>query len=157
MPAVDGGVVLHAGVSAMPGGFGDLLEQVFGFVSVDHSSIDDGAGGEIGIARDGYHEVVGDAHGVIGVLKEDGAIGVGIGMRSVVALGHERVGFGFFFGLAVDEVDDVGMVDVQDDHLGGAARLASGLDDAGEGVEAFHEAERTAGGAASAENFGGGT
>jgi len=78
-------------------------------------------------------------------------------MRSVVALGHERVGFGFFFGLAVDEVDDVGMVDVQDDHLGGAARLASGLDDAGEGVEAFHEAERTAGGAASAENFGGGT
>jgi len=67
------------------------LEQVFGFVSVDHSSIDDGAGGEIGIARDGYHEVVGYAHGVIGVLKEDGAIGVGIGMRSVVALGHERV------------------------------------------------------------------
>ncbi len=61
---------------------------------------------------------------------------------------------GFFFGFALDEVDDVGMVDVEDDHLGGAAGLAAGLDDAGEGVEALHEAERAAGGAAAAEIFG---
>src|SRR5437879_813244 len=47
------------------------------------------------------------------------------------------------------------MVDVQDYHLGGAAGLAAGLDDAGEGVESFHEAERTAGGATAAESFGG--
>src|SRR5258708_37202946 len=77
-------------------------------------------------------------------------------MRGVVSLQDQRVGFGFFFTLALDEVDYVGMVDVEDDHLGGTARLASGLDYAGEGVEAFHEAERTAGGASSAENFGGG-
>ena len=49
---------------------------------------------------------------------------------------------------------DVGMVDVEDDHLGGAARLAAALDDAGEGVETFHEAERAAGGAAAGERFG---
>jgi hypothetical protein len=69
-------------------------------------------------------------------------------------LRYQRVGFGFFFLFALDEFDDVGMVDVEDDHLGGAARFAAGFDDAGEGVEAFHEAERAAGGAAAGEGFG---
>ena len=63
------------------------------------------------------------------------------------------MGFGFFFLLAEDEVFDIRMVDVEDDHFGGAASLASGLDDSGEGVEPFHEAERTAGSAAAAESF----
>ena len=45
------------------------------------------------------------------------------------------------------------MVDVEDDHLGGAAGLAAGLDDAGEGVEALHEAERTGSGAAAGKRF----
>ncbi len=43
------------------------------------------------------------------------------------------------------------MVDVEDDHLGGAAGFAAGLDDAGEGVKAAHEAERAGGGAAAGE------
>ena len=157
VPAVDGGVVLHAGIAATPGGIGNLLEQVFGFVSVDHAAVHDGAGGKIGVAHHSHHEIVSYADRVIRVLEKDGAVGVGVGMRSVVTLGHEGVGFGFFFTLAIDEVNDVGMVDVEDDHFGGAAGLASGLDDAGEGVEAFHEAERAAGGAAAAEDFGGGT
>ena len=45
------------------------------------------------------------------------------------------------------------MVDVEDDHLGGTAGLAAGLDDAGKGIEAAHEAERAAGGAAAGEGF----
>ena len=65
------------------------------------------------------------------------------------------MGLGFFFLLALDEFDDVGMVDIEDDHLGGAASFAAGLDDAGEGVESFHEAERAAGGAAAGKSFGG--
>ena len=40
------------------------------------------------------------------------------------------------------------MVGVEDDHLGRAAGLAARLDDAGEGVEALHEADRAAGDAA---------
>ncbi len=75
-------------------------------------------------------------------------------MGAVVSHGDEGVGLGFFFLLALDEFDDVGMVDVEDDHLGGAASFAAGLDDAGEGVESFHEAERAAGGAAAGESFG---
>ena len=107
---------------------------------------------EFGVADDGVHEIVGDADGVVGVLEEDGAVGVGVGRRAVVAGFDQGVGLGFFLLLALDEVDDVGMVDVEDDHLGGAASLAAGLDYAGEGVEAFHEAERAAGGAAAAES-----
>ena len=76
-------------------------------------------------------------------------------MGAVVALRDQGVGLGFLFLLALDEFDDVGMVDVEDDHLGGAAGLAAGLDDAGEGVESFHEAERAAGSAAAGESFGG--
>src|SRR5208282_6948508 len=49
--------------------------------------------------------------------------------------------------------NDVGMVDVEDDHLRRAASLASGLDDAGEGVESLHEAERATSRAAAAERF----
>src|SRR6185312_1824310 len=64
------------------------------------------------------------------------------------------MGLGFFLGFALDEIHYVGMFDIEDDHLGGAASLAARFDDAGEGVETFHEAERTAGGAAAAKAFG---
>ena len=76
-------------------------------------------------------------------------------MGAIVSHGDQRVSLGFFFLFALDELDDVGMVDVEDDHLGGAASLAAGLDDAGEGVESFHEAERAAGSAAARKRFGG--
>ncbi len=112
----------------------------------------DGVGGEVAVAFHGAHELVGDADGVVGVLEEDGAVGLAVGTgRAVVALAHQRPGLGLFLHLALDEVEDVGMVDVEDDHLGGAAGLAAGLDDAGEGVEAAHEAERAGGGATAGE------
>ena len=157
VPAIDRGVVLHAGIAAAPGGVGDLVEQIFGFEVLHGASVFDGAGGEAVVAQDRVHEVVGDADGVVGVLEEDGRVGIGIGRRAVVSRSDQRVRLGFFFRLALDEVDDIGVVNVEDDHLGGAARLAARLDDAGEGVKAFHEAERTAGGAAATQAFGGRT
>ena len=78
-------------------------------------------------------------------------------MRTVVALGDQCVGLGFFFLLAEDEFFDIGVVNVQDDHLRSAAGLAAGFNDAGESVESFHEAKRTAGSAAAAETFCGRT
>jgi len=42
---------------------------------------------------------------------------------------------GLLLDLALDELLDVGVVDVEDDHLGCAAGLAAGFDDAGEGVD----------------------
>ena len=153
MPAINCAVVLHAGIAASPGGVGNPEEQIFGFEGLYRSAVFHGAGGEIGIAQDGVHEVVGHAHGVIGVLEKDGAVGFGVGRRTVVSERNQRVSFSFFFGLAFDEVNDVGMVHVQDHHLGGATSLASGFDDAGERVKALHKAERAAGGAAATESF----
>ena len=144
MPAIYGGIVLHAGIAASPGGIRNFEEQVFGFEGLHWSAVFHGAGGEIGIAQDGVHEVVGHAHGVIGVLEKDGAVGFGVGRRTVVSERNQRVGFSFFFGLAFDELNDVWMVHIKDDHLGGAASLAARFDDAGKCVETFHKAERTA-------------
>ena len=157
VPAIDRGVVLHAGIAAAPGGVGNLVEQVFRFETLHGASVADGAGGETVFAHDGVHEVIGHADGVVGVLEEDGRVGIGVGRRPVVSRSDQGVCLGFFFRLALDEVDDIGMVDIEDDHLGGAASLAARLDDAGEGVKALHEAERTAGGAAAAEAFSGRT
>ena len=155
VPAVDGGVVLHARIAALPGGLCDLVHDVASTVLLDGSAVLDGAGDEGGVGLDGGHELVGDAHGVVGVLEEDGAVGLGVGTGAVVAGLGEGVGLGLFLLLALDEVDDVGMVDVEDDHLGGATSLAAGLDDAGEGVEAAHEGERARGGAAAGEGLHG--
>src|ERR1700685_1582425 len=96
VPAVDGGVVLHAGVAAVPGGFGNFPQQLFGFVGVHDAAVLNFLGGEVGVADDGVHEVVGDADGVVGVLEEDGRVGVGIGMGAVVSHGYQGVGLGFF-------------------------------------------------------------
>ena len=72
-------------------------------------------------------------------------------MDDVVAGVDQRVRLLLFFGLAPDELLDVRVVGVEDHHLGRAAGLAAGLDDAREGVEALHEAERAAGASAAPE------
>ena len=69
----------------------------------------------------------------------------------VVALLDQRPGLLLLVGLGVDEVEDVRMIRVEDDHLGRAAGCAAALDHAGEGIEALHEADRAAGDAAAAE------
>jgi hypothetical protein len=74
MPLVDGGVVLHAGVAALPGSFGDLAHEVASFEDFGWFSTLDLAGGEILIPLDGAHEFVVHAHGVVGVLEKDGAV-----------------------------------------------------------------------------------
>jgi len=58
---------------------------------------------------------------------------------AVIARVDQGPGLLFFLLFALDEFNDVGMLGVQDDHLGRAARLAAGLDHAGEGVVALHE------------------
>src|SRR5262249_39102680 len=45
------------------------------------------------------------------------------------------------------------MVDIEDDHLGGAPSLAAALDDAGKGVKALHKADRAGGDTAAGERF----
>src|SRR5580704_8126492 len=79
VPAIDRGVVLHAGIAAVPGGLGNFSEEVFGFVGLHYSAVGDRLGGEVGFLHHRVHEVVGDADTVVGVLEEDGTVGVGVG------------------------------------------------------------------------------
>ncbi len=155
VPAIDGGVVLHAGVAADPGGFGDLVHQLAGFEGLYGVLVLDGFRGELVVVEDSLHELVVHAHGVVGVLEEDRGKSFGVRAGAVIAGRHQRPGLLFFLHLALDEVFDIRVVDVEDDHLGGAAGLATGLDDTGEGVEAAHEAERAGSGAAAREGFHG--
>ena len=65
----------------------------------------------------------------------DGVVGFAV-ERPVVARIDQRPDLALFGGLAVDELQHVRMLDVKDDHLGGAARLAAD-DDTSEGVKPF--------------------
>src|SRR4029079_5525245 len=105
----------------------------------------------------GAHELVGNADGVVGVLEEDRREGFGVRAGTVVAIADERVRLGFFLSLALDEVNDVGVLGVEDGHLCGATRSADPPDDAGESIESGHKAERPAGSAAAGHAFVTGT
>src|SRR5581483_10720173 len=155
VPAVDGGIELHAGITAAPRGVGNFEKLILGLESANYAAVFNGASREIGIAQDRVHKVVGDANGVIGVLEENGRVSVGVRVRAVISLSDKRMRLGLFLRLTLDELDDIGVVYVEDDHLSGATSLASGLNHTGEGVESLHEAERTAGTAATTETFGG--
>ena len=152
MPAVHGSVVLHAGIAAPPGGIGHFAQQIVGAEFFAGLAVVDVAGPPVAIFFDCAHEIVGDAHGVVGVLEEDGGVSLAVDRR-IVALLDQDVGLALFLGLGLDELHDVRMIDVEDHHLGGAARLAAALDDAGESVEALHEADRAGGDAAAGERF----
>ena len=108
-----------------------------------------GAGGQVpvGACLGGLHEAVGDAHRVVGVLVLDRGP-VGRVERHVVARRLEHARLLLFLRLAPDELVDVRMVDVEDDHLRRAPRLAARLDRAGGRVGAAHEAHRPGGVAA---------
>ena len=54
------------------------------------------------------------------------------------------MGLLLFLRLALDEVNDVRMLDIQDRHLGRATRLAAALDDARKRIETTHEAQGSA-------------
>src|SRR5205807_9111201 len=63
----------------------------------------------------------------------------------------ERARLALLDRLAPDELLDVGMIGVEDHHLGGAPRLPTRLDGPGGCVGAAHEAHRAAGGPAALE------
>ena len=114
MPAVDGGIELHAGVAALVRGFGDLAHQVARLVALHRLAVDTRLGPPVAVVDDGLHELVGGAHGVVGVLEEDRAVGLAV-ERGIVAGLDQRVGLLLFLGLAPDE-----LLDIRDDRRSGS-------------------------------------
>ena len=99
------------------------------------------------VVLDRVHEVVGDADRVVRVLVLDRLEAVAVD-RHVEAGVAQRLGLVLLLGLAPDELADVRVVDVEDDHLRRAARLAARLDRARPRVGAAHERHRAGRGAA---------
>ena len=135
---------LHARVPALPGGFGNLPHQVARAIDLGGPAVGDAPRRPILVVHHRLHELVGDAHAVVGVLEEDGAVSITV-QRRIVARVHQRPGLALLFRLAPDKIQNVGMVNVQDDHLRRPARLSAGLDDTREGVVTLHEGKGTGG------------
>ena len=155
VPPVDGRVELDARICALPCSLGHLPEEAAGRDRLDHRTVGDRRELPVGIGRHGLHELIRHTDGVVGVLVHDR-----VAVSAVEADLESGVGqdpeLAFLTSLAPDELLDVRMVDVQDDHLGGAAGLAPALDGSGRGIRAPHEADGPAGLAATLQGLLGG-
>ena len=152
VPAVDRCVVLHARIAADIGGVGNLPHQVARPVGFHDRAVHDRMRLPLAIAEHGLHELVGHANAVIRILEEDRRIRFAIHAAAVpVVQQHPRLLL--FVRLGVDELDDVGMADIEDHHLRRAPRLAARLDDAGKRIEPLHERHRAGRDAAARKRF----
>ena|SRR5437016_12767386 len=75
---------------------------------------------------------------MICVLEENRTVGVAVN-RAVVALLDEHMGLALFLHLAFDELHDIRVIDIQDDHLGRAPRFSAALDHPRESIKTLHE------------------
>src|SRR5207302_8096652 len=68
VPAVYRGVVLHPGIAAMPGRFGNLLQQIASAKLLGGRAIDDLTGPPMLIRFQRLHEILSYTHGMSGLL-----------------------------------------------------------------------------------------
>src|SRR5579875_560327 len=66
------------GLEALVRGLGDLAHQVAGLVTFDGLAAHHGFGPPFAIPFGGFHEIVRDPHGVVGVLEKNRTIGFAI-------------------------------------------------------------------------------
>ena len=140
------------GSAHCPGGLGDLVEEALGVDGLDDRAVRAGAQAELGALLDRAHELVADPDRVVGVLVLDAGdvLAAEVHVEAGVA---QRADLVLFARLGVDELLDVGVVDVEDDHLGRTTGGATGLDGSGGRVGTAHERDRTGRGAAGGEQL----
>ncbi len=155
VPVVDGVVVLNARVGAGPGGLGHLPEQGLGVDLFDDLAGHPRAQAERAALLDGLHELVVHTDRVVRVLVLDrgDVLAAQVHVEARVTQGADLL---LFLHLGLDEVLDVGVVDVEDDHLGRAAGGAARLDRSCRGVGTAHEGDGTRGVAAGGQQLLGG-
>ena len=169
VPRVDRGVVLDAGVGAAPCREDDLVPEVAGLDGLRGTTVGPADERPVGVRVDRVEERVGQAHRVVAVLAADGEVRLAVevvvepqaellgefallGGEVLEAL-DERGHLELLAHLPVHELRDVGVVDVEADHLGGAAGGAARLDRAGGAVADLEEAHQAAAAAAARERL----
>ena len=142
VPGVDRGVELDARVAAQMGGFGHLSQQLASPEGSNPLASGDGSGGPFLILLNRPHELVGHSDAVVRVLEKHGAVGLPLEGRVIPRL-DQGPRLLLFVSLAADESLDVGMVGIENDHLGGPPGRSARLDRAGKGIPAPHETQRS--------------
>ncbi len=104
------------------------------------------------VVEHGVEEVVGDPDRVVGVLAGDGRVGLAIEIGRIAG-SDQRRDLLLFVRFPGDELLDVRMVDIDEDHLGGPAGRATALDRAGCAVAHLQEAHQTRRSATTGERF----
>ena len=124
VPAVDRGVELHARVGALPRGLRDLPHQLARLHGLDRLARGNRLEVPVAVLEHRLHELVGDAHRVVCVLVLDrvAVLTVEVHVEPGVT---QRARLALLDGLAPDELFDVRMVGVEDDHLRGATGLSA--------------------------------
>ncbi len=156
MPVVDGGIVLHAGIAAEVRALADHAQQIARLERLARLAAPDVFRLPVAVLLDGAHEFIGHAHRIVGVLEKYAAVSRSVETRIVARL-DQRPGFLLFFDFALDELFDVGVIDVQNNHLRRAPGLAAGFDYARRRIGGFHERYRSRRGAAAGQLFFGRT
>ena len=145
VPMVDRRVVLHARIAAGPSAFGHPIEHVAGRPrGTLVIRVGDPMRGPRPLFDDGLHELIADAHGEIGVLEHNRAIGLAVEIGLVAPLLDQHERLPLLLRLALDELHDVGVPDLERLHLGGAAGLAAALHHGRDLVVHAHERKRAA-------------
>src|SRR5260370_963817 len=138
MPALDGVFVLHAGVAAEPCPLGDLVHEHLGLVDIHGPAGGDGTGGPVLVGLDGPEEGVGAPDREIGVLEHHRAIGFAVEIGFVAGL-DQRLGLLLLVGLALDELEDIGVPALECLHFRRPASLTSRLNNTCYSIIYSHE------------------
>jgi len=141
VPAVDGGVILHAGVAADVAALGRTAQQLGGAVLHQRLARGDGVGLPGPILDGGGEELIRHPHRQVSVLEHDRPVRLAVEIPVVPGV-DQGPGLLLLGRLALDEFPDVGVIAPQRLHLGRPAGLAAGLDHRGDLVEHPHEAQR---------------
>ncbi len=140
MPLVDGAVVLHSGVAAMPGTFSHPIQQIAGFVFVAHLvGIGNPASRPFRAFLHRLHEVIRYTDRQVGVLEQNRTVRLAVEVGFVFPTGNQSVRFLLFLPFALDEFQHVGMPDLERLHFRGATRFATRLHNSGDLIVDPHE------------------
>ena len=142
MPVVDDVVVLDAWVGAFPRGHSDFVKQLARVYFFDNFASGAGAKTELAAVFNRGHELGVYAHRVVGVLILNG-VNVFSAKFHVEACVAKNTNLLLFAGFGLDELFDVWVVNIKNNHLGRAAGCATRLDGSCRGISAAHEGNRT--------------
>ena len=152
VPGVDRVVVLQARVCALPRRLGDLLEQLPRVDLLDDLARQARPQAELAAVLDGLHELVRHADRVVRVLvlDRDDVLAAEIHVEAGVT---QRADLVLLARLRLDELLDVGVVDVEDDHLRRATGRTARLDRSCRRIRTTHERHGTGGRATGREKL----